>query len=57
LAKYFERNLGKNWDWLCEYRKWLDTKGIPAEVNGWASAEAFNISNALTFINEKLGAK
>lgn len=36
-------------DWLGEYRKWLDKQGIPAEVNGWASRQAFDGKNVSAF--------
>ena len=39
-------------DWLGKYRTWLDKKGIPAEVNGWASRQAFDEKNVSAFIED-----
>lgn len=39
-------------DILCEYRRWLDANGIPAEVDGWPSPEAYNQQNVNAFVED-----
>jgi hypothetical protein len=41
-------------DWLMEYRKWLDSKGIKAETNGWPSEQAYDLRNVGDFIQYQL---
>lgn len=52
LADYLQEKIGGCQDWLGEYRKWLDANGIPAEVNGWASRQAFDEKNVSAFIKD-----
>ncbi len=52
LAKYFQAKIGGCQDWLGAYRKWLDAETIPAEVNGWASRQAFDEKNVSAFIED-----
>jgi hypothetical protein len=52
LERRFKQELGdapKHSDWLCEFRKWLDRNGIPAEnPDGWMTNAAYD--NADHFI-------
>jgi hypothetical protein len=50
LAAYIQERIGGCNDWLMQYRKWLDAEGILAEVNGWASRQAFDEKNVSAFI-------
>lgn len=52
LANYFEETIGyrTKTDWLGKYRQWLDANNIPAEVNGWASRQAFDPKNVKAFV-------
>ena len=54
LGLYIGLNIGGSMltDWLGKYRAWLDKKGIPAEVNGWASRQAFDKENVSAFIKD-----
>lgn len=49
LAEYIREQSGIR-DGLSQYRKWLDDSGIPAEVNGWASHQAFDPNTVRSFI-------
>ena len=52
LADFIESKIGYSRDWLGEYRAYLDAKHIPAEVNGWASRQAFDEKNVSAFIED-----
>ena len=52
LADFIEAKIGYSRDWLGEYRAYLDAKEIPAEVNGWASRQAFDEKNVSAFIKD-----
>ena len=52
LADFIESKIGYSLDWLGEYRAYLDAKKIPAEVNGWASRQAFDEKNVSAFIED-----
>lgn len=39
------------YDMLSVYRSWLDREGIPAEVNGWPSEEAYDFQTINRFKN------
>lgn len=39
-------------DWLCEYRKYLESHAIRAELHGWPSPEAFSQINIRNFIRQ-----
>ena len=52
LADFIEAKIGYSRDWLGEYRAYLDAKHIPAEVNGWASRQAFDEKNVSAFIED-----
>ena len=52
LADFIESKIGYSRDWLGEYRAYLDAKKITAEVNGWASRQAFDGKNVSAFIED-----
>ncbi len=55
LADYVRAQMGCAGDWLRLYRLWLDAHDIPAEVNGWASRQAFDAGNIKAFLDERKG--
>lgn len=54
LNAFLAHRIGLRDDWLRRYRAWLEREGIPAEANGWASAQAFDTKNVAVFIDELL---
>lgn len=42
-------------DMLSKYRRWLDQEGIPSEVEGWPSEEAYDETNILKFAEKWQG--
>ena len=54
LEQELRNTLRGRQDWLMEYRKWLDSKGIHAETNGWPSEQAYDPVNVGNFIQYQL---